>query len=157
MQRRHDIADRLGDGERAGEAAAEAQAASTPKPAEGEPRKPAGESEEDDKEDSVREAMERGRHRRNRTLGGLLDRAKRLSEMRQKLGQSAKSGAEIEVALSRVGYEAAEMQPDNGVRVVTTSDAKAMLRHKLDAEKKLEVIVASLAERRAKQSNQPTN
>lgn len=148
-------------GERVGEAASAAQAAASPKPAETKTGNgdPDDDPDGDDETESgrVEEAMNRGKNRRNRTLGSLLERAKRLSEMRQKLGQSAKSGAEIEVALSRMGYKAPEIQPAEAVRVVTKSQAKAMLQQKLDAEKKLEAIVASLGERRAKLNGQATN
>jgi len=134
-------------GERVGEAAAEAQAAAAG--GNGNSDKPDAEPDADDEDEkSVEEAMERGRNRRSRSLGSLLDRAQRLSAIRSKLGQSSKSNAEIESALSRLGYRKPPPAVDSLVKVVSKSDVAAMLGAKLEAEKKLAALVDTLGQRK---------
>lgn len=144
-------------GEMAGEVAAEAQASASPAQKAGngqespEKEAPGGPEEaENEPENEVKEALERGKNRRQRPLATLLGRANRLSEMRKKLGFASKSAAEVELTLARVGYERPPQHPAEVVRVVTKSDAKAMLAAKLDAERKLDALVATLGERKAK-------
>jgi capsid protein len=147
-------------GEKVGEDAAEAQAASQnagngPESPENKPS--SAEDDDEEEQDTVEKALNRGKNRRSRALGALLERAKRLSEMRQKLGENAKSGAEIEVALARVGYQAPPPSPAEQIRVVTTSDARAMLTARLDAEKKLAALVESIGARREKLNGSAKN
>jgi capsid protein len=99
---------------------------------------------------SVADALEAGRNRAKRPLERLADKATKLAAVREKLGQNAKSEAQIEQTLKRIGFEPAkpkvvEMKPE-----VTLSDARRMLAERTDTESKLDALVKSIAERRAK-------
>lgn len=129
-------------GERAGEAAAEAQAASTPKPT-----APASDAQAQTEEDeSVSEAMERGRNHRARPLGSLLSRANRLAEIRKRLGTQAEKTTDAKSALARIGL--AEAEKPKAMRISAGGVAAASLDARLQTEKRLTELVANIKERR---------
>jgi hypothetical protein len=70
--------------------------------------------------------------------------------MREKLGDQAKSSSEITQSLTRLGYIAPSVEASQTTRAINNGDVRQMLRAKLDAEKKLDALVESVAERRKK-------
>jgi len=97
---------------------------------------------------TVREALEAGRNRAKKPLEKLAEKATKLSAVREKLGQNARSEAQIEQALKRIGFEPKPVPAP--LPQVTLSDARRMLSEKTDAEGKLSALIANVAERRAK-------
>jgi len=100
---------------------------------------------------TVREAIEAGRNRAKKPLEKLADKASKLSAVREKLGQNARSEAQIEQALKRIGFEPKPPAPVPApAPVVSLSDARKMLSERTDSEDKLSSLLASVADRRAK-------
>jgi hypothetical protein len=97
---------------------------------------------------TVREAIDAGRNRAKKPLEKLAEKAAALSAMRAKMGQNAKSEAQIEQALKRIGFEPKPVPAP--LPQVTLSDARRMLSEKTDAEGKLSALIANVSERRAK-------
>ena len=97
---------------------------------------------------TVREALEAGRNRAKKPLEKLAEKATKLSAVREKLGQNARSEAQIEQALKRIGFEPKPVPAP--LPQVTLSDARRMLAEKTDAENKLTALLANVTERRAK-------
>lgn len=129
-------------GEHVGEAAAQAQAAASPKPAEPASDAPA-QTEEDE---SVSEAMERGRNHRARPLGSLLSRANRLAEIRRRLGTHTERATDARSVLARIGL--AEAENPKTLRISAEKKAAASLESRLQTEKRLTELVANIKERR---------
>jgi len=103
---------------------------------------------------TVREALEAGRNRAKKPLEKLAEKATKLSAVREKLGQNAKTEAQIEQALKRIGFEPKPPAPVPApAPVVSLSDARKMLAEKAEAENKLSALFASVTERRAKIKN----
>lgn len=103
---------------------------------------------------TVREALEAGRNRAKKPLEKLADKASKLSAVREKLGQNAKTEAQIEQTLKRIGFEPKPPAPVPApAPVVSLSDARKMLAEKAEAENKLSALFASVTERRAKIKN----
>lgn len=103
---------------------------------------------------TVREALEAGRNRAKKPLEKLAEKASKLSAVREKLGQNAKTEAQIEQALKRIGFEPKPPAPVPApAPVVSLSDARKMLAEKAEAENKLSALFASVTERRAKIKN----
>ena len=103
---------------------------------------------------TVREALEHGRNRAKKPLEKLAEKATKLAAVREKLGQNAKSEAQIEQALKRIGFEPKPIAPPPApAPVVSLSDARKMLAEKADAENKLTALFTSVTERRAKIKN----
>ena len=100
---------------------------------------------------TVREALEAGRNRAKKPLEKLADKASKLSAVREKLGQNARSEAQIEQTLKRIGFEPKPPAPVPApAPVVSLSDARKMLAERTDSEDKLSSLLASVADRRAK-------
>jgi capsid protein len=100
---------------------------------------------------SVADALEAGRNRAKRPLEKLADKATKLAAVREKLGQNAKTEAQIEQALKPFGFQPKPVvAPPPPAPVVTLSDARKMLAEKADAENKLTALFASVTDRRAK-------
>jgi capsid protein len=100
---------------------------------------------------TVREALEVGRNRAKKPLEKLAEKASKLSAVREKLGQNARSEAQIEQALKRIGFEPKPAAPVPApAPVVSLSDARKMLSERTDSEDKLSSLLASVADRRAK-------
>lgn len=100
---------------------------------------------------TVREALEAGRNRAKKPLEKLAEKATKLSAVREKLGQNAKTEAQIEQALKRVGFEPKPPAvPVPAQKVITISEAQQMLREESEAEKKLSALVSNISERRAR-------
>ncbi len=100
---------------------------------------------------TVREALEAGRNRAKKPLEKLAEKATKLSAVREKLGQNAKTEAQIEQALKRVGFEPKPpVVPVPTQKVITISEAQQMLREESEAEKKLSALVSNISERRAR-------
>jgi len=99
---------------------------------------------------SVADALEAGRNRAKRPLERLADKATKLAAVREKLGQNAKSEAQIEQTLKRIGFEPAKPKVVEIKPEVTLSDARRMLAERTDTESKLDALVKSIAERRSK-------
>ena len=59
---------------------------------------------------SVADALEAGRNRVKRPLERLADKATKLAAVREKLGQNAKSEAQIKETLKKIGFEPAKPQ-----------------------------------------------
>jgi capsid protein len=97
---------------------------------------------------TVREAIDAGRNRAKKPLEKLAEKAAALSAMREKMGQNAKSEAQIEQALKRIGFEPKPIPAP--LPQVTLSDARRMLSEKTEAEGKLSALIANVSERRAK-------
>jgi hypothetical protein len=100
---------------------------------------------------NVADALEAGRNRAKRPLERLADKATKLAAVREKLGQNAKSEAQIEQALKPFGFQPKPVvAPPPPAPIVTLSDARKMLAEKADAEDKLTALFASVTDRRAK-------
>jgi hypothetical protein len=100
---------------------------------------------------SVAAALEAGRNRAKRPLEKLADKATKLAAVREKIGQNAKTEAQIEQALKPFGFQPKPVvAPPPPAPVVTLSDARKMLAEKADAENKLTALFASVTDRRAK-------
>jgi hypothetical protein len=99
---------------------------------------------------TVAAALEAGRNRAKRPLEKLADKATKLSAVREKLGQNAKSEAQIEQTLKRIGFEPAKPKVVEIKPEVTLSDARRLLAERTETESKLDAMVKSIAERRAK-------
>jgi len=99
---------------------------------------------------SVADAIEAGRNRAKRPLEKLADKATKLAAVRQKLGHNAKSEAQIEQALKRIGFQPAKPKVVEIKPEVTLSDARRLLAERTETESKLDAMVKSIAERRAK-------
>jgi capsid protein len=104
---------------------------------------------------TVREAIDAGRNRAKKPLEKLAEKAAALSAMREKMGQNAKSEAQIEQALKRIGFEPKPIPAP--LPQVTLSDARRMLSEKTEAEGKLSALIANVAERRAKLNSSRTS
>ena len=104
---------------------------------------------------TVREAIDAGRNRAKKPLEKLAEKAAALSAMREKMGQNAKSEAQIEQALKRIGFEPKPVPAP--LPQVTLSDARRMLSEKTEAEGKLSALIANVAERRAKLNSSRTS
>lgn len=112
------------------------------------------EREEMSRPATVREALEAGRNRAKKPLEKLAEKASKLSAVREKLGQNAKTEAQIEQALKRIGFEPKPVVPPPATApVVSLSDARKLLSEKAEAENKLSALFASVTERRAKIKN----
>jgi hypothetical protein len=98
---------------------------------------------------NVADALEAGRNRAKRPLERLADKATKLAAVREKLGQNAKSEAQIEQALKKIGFEP-KAPPPLTTKVITLSEAQQMLREESEAEKKLAALVNNISDRRAK-------
>jgi capsid protein len=100
---------------------------------------------------SVAAALEAGRNRAKRPLEKLADKATKLAAVREKLGQNAKTEAQIEQALKPFGFQPKPVvAAPPPAPVVSLSDARKMLAEKADAENKLTALFASVTDRRAK-------
>jgi capsid protein len=104
---------------------------------------------------TVREALEAGRNRARKPLEKLADKATKLHAVREKLGQNAKSEAQIEQTLKRIGFEPKPASAP--LPQVTLSDARRMLAEKTEAENKLSALLANVTERRAKLNGSRTS
>lgn len=104
---------------------------------------------------TVREALEAGRNRARKPLEKLADKATKLHAVREKLGQNAKSEAQIEQTLKRIGFEPKPAPAP--LPQVTLSDARRMLAEKTEAENKLSALLANVTERRAKLNGSRTS
>jgi hypothetical protein len=98
---------------------------------------------------NVADALEAGRNRAKRPLERLADKATKLAAVREKLGHNAKSEAQIEQALKKIGFEP-KASPPPTTKVITLSEAQQMLREESEAEKKLSALVNNISDRRAK-------
>jgi len=98
---------------------------------------------------NVADALEAGRNRAKRPLERLADKATKLAAVREKLGHNAKSEAQIEQALKKIGFEP-KAPPAPTTKVITLSEAQQMLREESEAEKKLAALVNNISDRRAK-------
>jgi hypothetical protein len=99
---------------------------------------------------SVADALEAGRNRAKRPLERLADKATKLAAVREKLGQHAKSGAQIEQSLKKIGFEPAKPQVIEFKPEVSLSDARKMLAERTDSENKLDALVKSIADKRSR-------
>jgi capsid protein len=99
---------------------------------------------------SVVDALEAGRNRAKRPLERLADKATKLAAVREKLGQHAKSGAQIEQSLKKIGFEPAKPQVIEFKPEVSLSDARKMLAERTDSENKLDALVKSIADKRSR-------